>query len=418
MKNKKVLIIGGGGREHAIAEKLEKEAELYFSASNAGMSQIGEQADIVIDSEEDFSSVLDFVKDKAIDMVVVGPEKYLEMGIVDYLEDAGIQCFGTKKHASLLESSKLFAKNFMLKHGIPTAGHKECHSAAEVIQEAPAFGLPVVLKADGLAAGKGVIICTEKEEVAPAAEKLFGISDKVVVEQFIKGTEASIMCFVDRDTVLPMLPARDHKRLLDNDEGPNTGGMGVVSGDILPENIMPQFEEKVAKPFMKGIKEDNIDFRGVLFVGIMYDENGELYVLEFNTRFGDPETEAVLPLMENSLYDVMSATSDNRLKDVNLTFKTAYSAVVILAAAEYPYQKTKPVEIVYASGEAKAIAKAHVLHCGTRIDGGKLLATGGRVLAVRDTGATLQEAIDNAYHQIKNVSFEGMQYRKDIGVLR
>ncbi len=432
----KVLIVGGGGREHAIASRLHGEASVFYTNENAGMAEIGELAGFSLESADDFPVVLEFVREQQVDMVVVGPEKYLEMGLVDFLEDSGVLCFGTRKQASMLESSKLFAKKFMLKHGIPTAGHAECSGVSELLGVVGDFGLPVVLKADGLAAGKGVIICSAKEDIKPAAEKLFGISDKVVVEQFLRGTEASIMCFVDNKTIRPMKPARDHKRLLDGDEGPNTGGMGVVSGDILPDGLMEEFQEKVAAPFMKGIEADGIDFRGVLFVGIMYDEAG-LHVLEFNTRFGDPETEAVLPLMEHSFYEVLKATAENRLCDVMVSFRDACSAVVVLAAAEYPYSKTVPVEILWTAdagrdGGSAGVGRVEnggvgttlndtvrVLHCGTRMDdAGRLLAVGGRVLAVYGTGDTLEEAIKDAYRFVKTVSFKGMQYRNDIGVLR
>lgn len=412
---KKVLIIGGGGREHALAMRLSEEAEVFVLPGNAGTAEIGENVHLPLDEERDFSAVLSFVKEKKIDLVAIGPEKYLEMGLVDFLEDAGVKCFGTRKKASLLESSKVYAKEFMMRYGIPTARYHMCESREEVLRESTKYQYPIVLKADGLAAGKGVIICENETELRGAADTLFGISLKVVMEEFISGVEASIMCFVDSTTIRAMQPARDHKRLLDGDKGPNTGGMGAVSGPtILPDVVMERFEKEVAEKFMKGIWDAEIDFRGVLFVGIMYKPNGDLYVLEFNTRFGDPETEVVLPGIKGSLYNILDATASRRLEYQNFQLSGMYHAAVILAAGEYPYSKTVPVEIQI--DEKIGEHKKEILHCGTTRDtNGRLLATGGRVLACLGSGDSLDDALDSAYENVRHVNFEGMRYRKDIG---
>lgn len=412
---KKVLIIGSGGREHALAMRLSEEAKVFVLPGNAGTAEIGENIVLPLEEEKDFAPVLDIVREKSIDLVVVGPEKYLEMGLVDYLEDSGVKCFGTRKKASLLESSKVYAKEFMMRYGIPTARYHLCESKEEVLRESTEFTYPIVLKADGLAAGKGVIICENETELRGAADTLFGISLKVVMEEFISGVEASIMCFVDGKTMKAMQPARDHKRLLDGDKGPNTGGMGAISGPtILPEAVARRFETDVASRFMKGIEDAKIDFRGVLFVGVMYMPNGDLYVLEFNTRFGDPETEVVLPGIKGSLYDILLATADGRLEHSQFRLSGMYHAVVIVAAGEYPYSKTVPVEIRMDDN----LPKRHkeILHCGTTRDhSGRLLAIGGRVLACLGSGDSLDEALDQAYVNVHHVSFEGMRYRKDIG---
>ncbi len=412
-KNKKVLIIGGGGREHAIAKKLMHEAEIFITPGNAGTAEIGKNVDLSVDSEYGKQNVLDFAKKEGIDLIVVGPEKYLEMGYVDYLEDAGIKCFGTRKNASLLESSKVFAKDFMMRHRIPTAKYVQCSDTADVLRACSGFSYPVVLKADGLAAGKGVVICEDEEDVLTALPKLFQISGKLIVEEFISGTEASILCLVDGSTALTLQPARDHKRLLDEDRGPNTGGMGAVSGrSLLPEAVAANFKSEVLSRFLEGIQKEGIDFRGVLFVGIMYKPDGSLYVLEFNTRFGDPETEVVLPGVVGSLYELLEATADGTLSNAKLSLSDRSFAVVVVAAAEYPYSSTTPVEISITGG-------ADILHCGTARDAaGVLIATGGRVLACVGSGSDINEAVREAYRQVDKVHFEGMQYRKDIGVLR
>lgn len=414
---RKVLIIGGGGREYALALRLSQEnAEVFVLPGNAGTEQFAANIDLPLEGAKDFEAVAERIRKEGIDLVVVGPEKYLEMGIVDFLEDRGILCFGTRKAASLLESSKVYAKEFMIRYGIPTARYHMCTSMEEVLVESTAYRYPIVLKADGLAAGKGVIICEDEMELRGAAETLFGISPKVVMEEFIRGTEASVMCFVDGETIRPMQPARDHKRLLDGDHGPNTGGMGAISGPtILPNAVAHRFDVEVADRFMDGIKDAGIDFRGVLFVGLMYRESGEVYVLEFNTRFGDPETEVVLPGIDGSLYDLLEATAKKKLSSCNLRLNGMYNAVVVLAAGEYPYSKTVPVEIRTDAAEGE-MSYRNILHCGTSRDAaGRLLATGGRVLACLGSGDSLDEAIEEAYRHVRTVSFEGMRFRKDIG---
>lgn len=409
---KKVLIVGSGGREHALALRLAEDANVYVLPGNAGTAEVGRNVLLPLESELDFEGVLKFVRDEDIDLVVIGPEKYLEMGIVDYLENAGVRCFGTRRAASLLESSKAFAKEFMMKYGIPTAQYKLCRSVSEVLENSMRFAFPIVLKADGLAAGKGVIICETALELRSAAETLFGISSTVVMEEFIRGIEASMMCFVDGKEIALMQPARDHKRLLDGDHGPNTGGMGAISGpSILPVAVAERFYTQVAERFMAGIADAGIDFRGVLFVGLMYTHSGDVYVLEFNTRFGDPETEVVLPSVEGSLYEILLATATGNLSRTRFSLSDDYYAVVVLAAGEYPYQKTVPTEI-----RLDAVPGGKILHCGTSRDGsGRLLATGGRVIAGLGSGANLGDALRSAYDVVKCIHFDGMQYRTDIG---
>lgn len=405
---KKVLVLGSGGREHALVKKLSEDCKVYCYPGNAGIAMDAIVPSISFQGEEDFPHLLDFVQTEGIDLTVVGPEMYLEMGVVDYLEMHGQKVFGCLKSAALLETSKVYSKQFMIKHGIPTASyHTLC--VGELPAHIDDMKFPIVLKADGLAAGKGVIICQNKEDVLRASETLRAFSNELVVEEFLTGHEASIMCFVDGKTIKRMPPARDHKRLLDADLGPNTGGMGAISPDTsVPEAVLRVFDEQVATPFMKGLQKDGLDFRGVLFVGIMY-EGDEVKVLEFNTRFGDPETEVTLPRLQNSLYDILMATACGCLSDQELRFDETYVSVVVLAAKEYPTAKTSPVEI-------QIQGNPQLIHFGTsRSQDGRLMATGGRVLGVMGQGKSVEESLDKAYAQISCVDFVGMQYRRDIG---
>lgn len=419
-ESKRVLIIGGGGREHALAARLRQEAEIYTLPGNPGTAEIGTNVDMPLDTSVDLDNLADFIADESIDMVVVGPEKYLERGVVDYLESVGVTCVGTKMAASLLEGSKSYAKAFMVRHGIPTARYSVCTNRGELMAALDSSSFPVVLKADGLAGGKGVIICNSETEALTAINTLIDISPKVVVEEFLTGTEASFLCLVDGKNILPLPPARDHKRLLNGGNGPNTGGMGAICGaGVVPEKVMENFVDQVARPFMEGIKADAIDFRGVLFVGVMYDKEGNVNVLEFNTRFGDPECDVVVPRIKGSFYEMLEATAKGRLAelfptddviiDASYRFSDDAYAAVILAAKEYPYEKTMPVPIVMEQD-------VNLLHSGTSIDShGRLMATGGRVLACIGYGQSLEDAINAAYEEVKKVDFRGMQYRTDIG---
>ncbi|MDO4799916.1 MAG: phosphoribosylamine--glycine ligase [Bacillota bacterium] len=414
-KAKRVLVIGGGGREHALVRALKKSPvveSVYCCPGNAGIAQEAVVVTVALDTPRGFEELALWMQEHAIDLTVIGPEKYQEAGLVDYLEERGHLVFGTNRAASLLESSKQYAKEFMLRHQIPTA-ESACFEDLDALLsylDRPETHYPIVLKADGLAAGKGVIIAEEKIEARKAASSLFQISPRVLAEEFLTGTEASIMCFVDRDTIRLMQPARDYKKAYDGDEGPNTGGMGSFSPDLfLPESICERFRLEVADRFMKGIREEAIDFRGVLFVGIMYDGD-RLNVLEFNTRFGDPETEVTLPRIQNDLFEVLEAVAQNRLSEIELRWNEEFAVLVVLAAQDYPAASSKGARIAFRDG----VQPDHTIHFGTTGNEGEYQTAGGRVLGAMGFGATLEDARQQAYANARDICFAGVRYRKDI----
>jgi phosphoribosylamine--glycine ligase len=412
----KVLIVGSGGREHAIGWKISKSPKvnkIYAAPGNPGMSTFAECVNIKV---EDIRSLVAFAKQEAIDITVVGPELPLVLGIVDAFEAEGLKIFGPNKEASQFEGSKAFTKEFLERHAIPTAKYKTYYDAASAIAEVESFGYPVVVKADGLAAGKGVIIAKTKAEAIKAIEeimndKVFGESgDQVVLESFLTGIEASILCFVDGETILPMAPAQDYKKAYDNDEGLNTGGMGTYSPSrIIDDALMARIQTEILNPFITGIKKDNIAFKGILFVGVMI-EGDEINVLEYNVRMGDPETEVTLPRMENDLIDVIEAVLETKLNEIELKWSKESAVCVIMASGGYPEAYEKGKAITGLSDVKSSI----VFHCGTRLDGEKIVTNGGRVLGITALGDTIDAARQKAYVDREKISFEGGFSRMDI----
>ena len=416
----KVLIVGSGGREHALASKLKQSPrveKLYCAPGNAGIAGAAETADI---GAGDIPALVAFCVDKAIDFVVIGPELPLTLGLTDALAAAGVKAFGPSKEAARLEGSKAFAKDFMTRHGIPTGAYAVFRAGEAEKAKAFAGGLPGpwVVKADGLAAGKGVLICQNMDETNDAIERIldkkaFGeAGDALVIEEYLDGEELSLMAFSDGRTVIPMLTAQDHKRIYDHDEGPNTGGMGAYApAPAGTPALVEQARKEILEPVVAGMAAEGRPFKGVLYAGLMLTEKGPK-VLEFNARFGDPETEVVLPLLENDLMDILEACSDGGLERMPIRWKDESCVTVVLAAAGYPEDPRKGDLIL---GLDRAPQTVTVYHCGTALDGqGRMVTAGGRVLSVTAAGRTLREAVDRAYGGVVAISFDGCQYRRDI----
>lgn len=416
----KVLVIGSGGREHAIAyalHKSQKVDEIHAIPGNPGIAQIGTCHP---GNVEDLDGILKFVEDNAIDFTVIGPEVPLCMGLADLLESHGHKVFGPTKQAATLEGSKAFSKDFMKRHHIPTAAYQEVHSYDEAVAALSSFAYPVVVKADGLAAGKGVVIC-EDEDMAKKTLKdmmidgaLAGAGSTVVLEEFLTGFECSLLCFTDGETIVPMVSAKDHKQIYDGNKGPNTGGMGTVSPNpFLPEGMDEVFQKDILEPFMAGLKADHMDYRGVVFIGLMI-ENQKAKVLEFNVRFGDPETQSILLRLDSDLFDIMYAVSTKTLKDVEIKWKDEHAACLVLASVGYPGSYPKGMVITGLDQVADDIV---VFHAGTAVnDNGDIVTNGGRVLNICALGQSLEETRDKVYRAAQVIDFQGKYYRKDIGL--
>lgn len=414
----KILIIGGGGREHAIAWKLSNENNvktIYCAPGNAGISEVAQCIDI---NDSNIEELLNFAKDNQIDLTIVGPEVPLVKGIVDEFEKEGLKIFGPNKECSQLEGSKAFSKDFMIRHNIPTAKYKEYTNIDEAIAEIDNFGYPLVIKADGLAAGKGVVIPQNREEAIATLnemmrDKKFGnAGEKIVIEEFLKGIETSILAFVDNNTIIPMVSAKDHKKVYNHEQGPNTGGMGTFSpSEIYTDKLAKEIEENVLKPTLEGFKKDGLDYKGILFIGLMITEDGAK-VLEYNVRFGDPETQSVLFRLKTDLNKIMESILDNRLNEIKIEYKKEEAVCVMLTSGGYPdiYQKGKVIE-----GLSELDKNIVVFHSGTKISDGKLVTNGGRVLGITASANTVEEAARKIYENINKISFEGMHYRTDIG---
>lgn len=414
----RVLVIGSGGREAAIAYALNKSSkvdELYCLPGNPGM---GEIATLINGSVEDLDFILKTVEDLKIDFTVIGPEVPLCMGLADLLESHGHKVFGPTKVAATLEGSKAFSKDFMKRHNIPNAEYVEVDEYEKAVESLKNFTYPLVIKADGLAAGKGVVIC-EDEETALKTLKEFMLdktlnnaSSKLVIEEFLKGFECSLLCFTDGETIIPMPTVKDHKQIYDNNKGPNTGGMGTVS----PNPFMPDFSKEMLDsiliPFINGLKEDNMDYRGVIFIGLMIKDN-KAKVLEFNVRFGDPETQSIMLRLESDLFDIMYATSTKNLKDISVKWNDDTVCTLVLASGGYPGSYPKGLEI---KNLDKLDDDIIVFHAGTKIVDNKLVTNGGRVLNICAKGNNLQEARAKVYKAAEVIDFEGKYYRKDIGL--
>lgn len=416
----KVLILGSGGREHAVAWAVKNSprvSEVVCAPGNGGMAQIARCVPCNLSSLEAMVAVAESEKPG---LVVVGPELPLSLGIADALKQRGIRVFGPSRDAAMLETSKAFAKRFLQRHNIPTAHYAVCTKAEELAAAVEHFHAPLVVKADGLAAGKGVIICATRQEAVDTGRKLFegtllGTKEQqVVVEEFLQGEEISFLCLSDGKHVAPLVPAQDHKRIGEGDTGPNTGGMGVYSTDTLLEPAMTEWIlNHIARPTVQGMADEDTPFVGVLYCGLMMTARGP-QVLEFNARFGDPETQAILLRLDSDLVEAMEACVDGRLSETELRWAPGASACVIASSGGYPGSYEVGLPIV-GLDEAARVPGVQVFHSGTSSVGGKVHTAGGRVLSVTALGETLKEALDRAYQALAEVHFEGMYYRRDIG---
>lgn len=412
-----VLIIGSGGREHAIAWKVAqspKLSKLYIAPGNPGTAECGENVSMDI---SDHAAVIQFCREKQVDLVIVGPETPLADGIADALTGAGIRCLGPSKVAAQIEASKVFSKHFMARHGIPTARYATFKKLAEALAHLERIDYPVVIKASGLAAGKGVILPETKAEAESVLREMleggaFGAAgSEVVIEERMSGPEVSLMAFTDGKAVVQMLPAQDHKRIFDDDQGPNTGGMGAYAPvPIFTADLMEEALETILKPAVSGLRLEETPFVGVLYAGLMLTPDG-LRVLEFNCRFGDPETQAVLPLLETDLLEVAEACVAGNLAETDVRWRAGAAVSVVLASKGYP-EKAETGQFISIDGLPGGVV---CFHTGTKTDAdGRLRTAGGRVLGVTAWAQNLPEAVKTAYAAVDKVHFDGMQFRKDI----
>ena len=370
---------------------------------------------------EDIEGLCAAALEKEIDLVVVGPEVPLSMGIVDAMNEKGIRVFGPNAKCAQLEGSKAFTKAFLARHGIPTAGYREFTHKEELLAAVGMYGYPMVIKADGLAAGKGVVIAETREDAVKAIEEMMGqrvfgsAADTVVVEEYLSGIEASMLCFVDHNTIVPMESAQDYKRIFDGDKGPNTGGMGTYSPSLIfDEELQERIRKEILDPTLSGFQKDGLDFQGVLFIGLMITDQGPK-VIEFNNRFGDPETQSVLARLDSDLLDIFEAVVDNRLAQQEIRWGDRRAVTVVLASEGYPGSYPKGREI---TGLDRVDEDVVVFHAGTKMCDGKVVTAGGRVLCVTATGATHDEARARAFANVERIHFDGAQYRRDIGLIR
>jgi phosphoribosylamine--glycine ligase len=416
----KVLILGSGGREHALAwavNRSSRVAEIVCAPGNGGMAQIARCVPVDL---KNLAAMVRLAEAEKPDLTIVGPELPLSLGIVDEIQQRRLRVFGPTRAAAMLESSKGFAKRFLQRHNIPTPNYAVCSSPAEVEKAVEIFHPPIVVKADGLAAGKGVIICDSRATAAEAAQGLFtgtllgSASQQVVIEEFIEGDEVSFLCFSDGKRVTPLVPAQDHKRIGEGDTGPNTGGMGVYSTDSLLDPAMSDWIlHHIAIPTVDGMAAEDTPFVGVLYCGLMITARGP-QVLEFNARFGDPETQAILVRLESDLVDALEACIDGSLADTPLRWASGASACVVASSGGYPgsYKNGFPIAGLAAAAQVPGV---QVFHAGTAQVGGQTVTAGGRVLGVTAAADSLDEALARAYQALSEISFEGMYYRRDIG---
>ncbi|MCL6519394.1 MAG: phosphoribosylamine--glycine ligase [Armatimonadetes bacterium] len=421
----RVLIVGSGGREHALAWKVAQSplvTKLYCAPGNAGMAMLGECFNI---RATDIQGLLGFAKEKKIDLAIIGPESPLIAGIADVFRGEGIPTFGPSKTAATIEGSKVFTKDLLSKYGIPTGEYRTFSSS----KEAKAFidqiskgqeELPIVIKADGEAAGKGVFVCDTKTQAIKAIEtimdeKAFGASgDKIVIEERLEGQEASLMVITNGEDIIALPPAQDYKRINDNDQGPNTGGMGCYSPvPVVTPEIYNEVLETAIRPTIKAMKAEGRLYMGLLYAGIILTKNGPK-ILEFNARFGDPETQVVLPLLENDLIEVIQASLAGSLDSLELKCYNGCAVCVVIASEGYPgnYETGKPIFGLEAASKMENVI---IFHAGTKLQNGKVVTSGGRVLGITALGKTFKDAVERAYSAVEKIYFDGMHYRKDIG---
>ncbi|WP_027363290.1 phosphoribosylamine--glycine ligase [Desulfotruncus alcoholivorax] len=414
----KVLVVGGGGREHALVWKLSQSPrvkKIFCAPGNAGISALAECVNI---QAENIPAIVDLVRQHKFDLTVVGPEAPLVAGLVDRLEAEGYPVFGPRQRAAELEGSKVLAKEVMRKYNVPTAGYEVFEDASEARSYIRKTGVPCVIKADGLAAGKGVIVA-EDEQVALDAvdfimrDRAFGAAGtRIVIEEFLKGEEVSLLAFTDGEQVMPMIPAQDHKRVFDEDKGLNTGGMGAYApAPVLSDAQKQEVMEKVMIPTVRGMAREDRPYKGVLYAGLMMTDKGPR-VLEFNARFGDPEAQPILMMLESDLDDVIGAILAGELGKVNLRWSDGASVCVVIASGGYPGDYAKGFEI---SGLDAMPENVVAFHAGTALQNGRVITAGGRVLGITAKAGSISEAIELAYQGVSRVRFEGMHYRRDIG---
>ncbi len=417
----KILVVGSGGREHTIVWKIAQSPladKIYCAPGNGGISEFAECVNINV---MDKDAMVNFAKDNAIDLVMVAPDDPLVDGMVDAMEAAGIRAFGPRANAAIIEGSKAFSKELMKKYNIPTAAYEVFTDSASAIEYIKKGTFPAVIKADGLALGKGVIIAQNLEEAEQAVHEMiddgkFGKSgSRVVVEQFLTGPEVSVLAFTDGKTVKPMVSAQDHKRAYDNDEGLNTGGMGTFSPSRLYDDAKAkECMENIFLPTIKAMAAEGRPFKGVLYFGLMMTADG-VKVIEYNARFGDPETQVVLPRLKTDLVEIMNAVIDERLDEIEIEWEDNAAVCVVMASGGYPVKYEKGYEITGVDEVNKADDMV-VFHAGTKLENGKLLTNGGRVLGVTAVAPNLDEAIKRAYEGVEKISFKDAHYRKDIGI--
>lgn len=417
----KILVVGSGGREHAIVRKLKESSQVeavYCAPGNGGISRDAECFPV---NAMDKEGMLSLAKEKAVDLVFVAPDDPLAAGMVDFLEAAGIPCFGPNAAAAEIEASKVFSKNLMKKYGIPTAGYEVFSDPAQALEYIKAQGkYPAVIKADGLALGKGVVIAQNEEEAKAALhsimeDKIFGDSGtQVVVEEFLTGPEVSVLAFTDGKTLCPMVSSMDHKRAYDGDKGPNTGGMGTISPNpFYSDEVAKECMEKIFQPTVAAMNAEGRPFKGCLYFGLMLTPDGPK-VIEYNSRFGDPETQVVLPRLKTDFAEIVKAVAEERLSQLSIQWSEQASACVVMASGGYPGSYPKGIEM-HGLDENGQVDGVTVYHAGTKYEDGKFLTNGGRVLGVTALGDTLDQALDTAYAAVEKISFEGAMYRKDIG---
>ncbi|MGM9552354.1 MAG: phosphoribosylamine--glycine ligase [Clostridia bacterium] len=417
----KVLVVGGGGREHTIVWKLSqspKVDKIYCAPGNAGIASLAQCVPI---KATDVDKMVDFAAENKIDMVMVAPDDPLVLGMVDAMEEKGIRAFGPKKNAAIIEGSKVFSKDLMKKYNIPTAKYEVFDNAEEAIKYLQTAPIPTVIKAEGLALGKGVIIANTLEEAEKAVhdmmeDKVFGnAGSRIVIEEFLTGPEVSVLAFTDGKTIKPMVSAQDHKRAYDNDQGLNTGGMGTFSPSrIYDEKMAEECMNNIFLPTMDAMNKEGRTFKGVLYFGLMATKDG-VKVIEYNCRFGDPETQVVLPRLESDLYEIFDAIIDERLSEIDIKWRDGGAVCVVCASGGYPVKYDSGFEITGIS-DAEALGDITVFHAGTKMQDGKLVTAGGRVLGVTAVADSLDNAIVKAYEGVKKIHFDKMHYRNDIGI--
>ena len=413
----KIMVVGGGGREHAIIKKLKESPECEKIWALPGNGGIAFDAECVGISATDIDGIVEFAKNNPVDFAVVAPDDPLVLGCADRLRELGIPCFGPNANAAIIEGSKVFSKNMMKQFGIPTAKYEVFDNIQEALDYLKTAPIPTVIKADGLALGKGVIIAETREDAQAAVrsmmeDKVFGESgSRVVIEEFLTGPEVSVLSFTDGKTVVPMVSSMDHKRALDGDKGLNTGGMGTVAPNpYYTEDVAKRCMDEIFIPTMNAMNSLGRTFKGCLYFGLMITENGPK-VIEYNCRFGDPETQVVLPLLESDLLEIMKAVEDERLSDVEVKFADKSACCVVLASEGYPKKYEKGFEITI----GKLAENADYYIAGAKLENGKLLTNGGRVLNVVASANTLKTAIDDAYKASENITFANAYRRSDIG---